>query len=273
MTFNELNPIIQSWIDSDEFIDSLVSVTHEFGLSSSSPLSEAVVGLILKTITPVEFKIKLLTSLPENKRGDTLVAKLVNLSLLPIKGPLAESGIDISVIAPLDEANTIPYNPNAKPEEEPEKTAEKTGPISPLDELPPEGNAVSPVEFSPAPAASPASEMNESAPTANGPAPVINESAPLTPNFDANTEPLAAPLINQTSASAPAPAPFVIHEEKTVEQASASANGASPIRPMFYSAEPEARGSTPVVNIEFGKPETSKKIDPNNVVDLNDLPL
>jgi len=273
MTFNELNPTIQSWIDSDEFIDSLVSVVQEFNLQSSAPLSEAIIGLALKRITPVEFKIKLLTSLPEDKRGDALVAKLVNLSLLPVKGPLAESGIDISVIAPLDEVGVIPYDPNAKPKEETEEITEEAGPVSPLDELPPEGNTISPVESSPAPAANPVSEMNESAPTANGAAPVINESAPLTPNFDANTEPLAAPLIDQASASAPAPAPFVIHEEKTVERTSASANGASPIRPMFYSAEPEARGNTPVVNIEFGKPETSKKIDPNNVVDLNDLPL
>jgi hypothetical protein len=253
MTFNELNPIIQSWIDSDEFIDSLISVTHEFNLRSSAPLSEAIVSLILKTITPVEFKIKLMSSLPEGNRSDALVVKLVNLSLLPIRGPLMESGIDISMIAPLDEASAVPYDPSAAPVKPTE-----VKPTSPVSDSAP----VSPTETS-----EPAIADNEPSPT-----------TPLTPNFDANTEPLAAPPLNSSttaSASPPAggPAPFVIHEEKPVPQASMNSHNESPIRPMFYSGEREVKGSAPVANIEFGKAEDSKKIDPANVVDLNDLPL
>ena len=258
MTFNELNPTIQSWIDSDEFIDSLVSVMGEFGLLSSAPLSESVISLALKTVKPEEFKAKLLASLPPDKQSEALAVRLVNLSLLPIKGPLAESGIDISIIAPLDEINAAPYNPAAAEGALIEPPVE-TGPISPIpesvvDDIPQTGGPVSPIQYPLEP--------------------VIDESTPLAPSFAADTAPLASPLNGELAAEpVPAPAPFVIHEEKTVQQASMNSHKESPIRPMFYSGEPEARGASPVVNIEFGKPEDKNKVDPANIVDLKDLPL
>jgi hypothetical protein len=242
MIFSELNPTIQSWIDSDEFIDSLVSIMGEFGLLSSAPLSESVINLALKAVKPEEFKAKLLASLPPDKQNEAIVSKLVNFSLLPIKGPLAESGIDISIIAPLDEANASPYNPASSDNEASDELPVGTGPISP----------VSPIE--------------------SQPAQVIDDSIPLSPNFSADTAPLASPLPDKP-ANGQAPAPFVIHEEKTVPQASMNSHKESPIRPMFYSGEPETRGTSPVVNIEFGKSESENKVGPENVVDLKDLPL
>lgn len=253
MTFNELNPTIQSWIDSDEFIDSLVSVMQEFGLLSSAPLSESIINLALKATKPEEFKTKLLASLPPDKQSEALVAKLVNSSLLPVKGPLAESGIDISVIAPLDEANAVPYNPASSTSEAPAISPVEAGPISPIsDAASAETTPVSPVQ--------------------SPPEPVIDESAPLTPSFSAEAVPLVSPGTGEP-ANVPAPAPFVIHEEKTVQQASMNSHKESPIRPMFYSGEPEGRETSPVVNIEFGKSGNGNKVGPENVVDLKDLPL
>ena len=253
MTFNELNPAIQSWIDSDEFIDSLVSVMQEFGLMSSAHLSESIINLALKTTKPEEFKAKLLASLPSDKQSEALVAKLVNSSLLPIRGPLAESGIDISVIAPLDEVNAVPYNPATATSEVPATSPIEAGPVSPI----PYASSAEAVPISP---------------IQSPPEPAIDESVPLTPSFSAEAAPLPSPESGE-AAYAPAPAPFVIHEEKTVQQTSMNSHKESPIRPMFYSGEPEGREVSPVVNIEFGKSGNGNKVGPENVVDLKDLPL
>ncbi|MFA5052888.1 MAG: hypothetical protein WC565_02435 [Parcubacteria group bacterium] len=224
MNFKELNPTIQQWMDSDGFIDSIVSVQEEFNIQSSAPLINTIFDLILKNIPSEEFRNKLLSSLPQDKQNEAVVGRLVNATLTPIRAPLAESGIDISVIAPIDE-NIAPFNPalTVSSEEVPENI---TSP-----------GALAEAQASPA---------------------VPIEMNPVVPNLG---EPAT-------------PTPFVIHEEKLPEQVSASnVQGEIPLRPMFYSGSPETQQKTSFASLEFNPEEKAKKVNPENVLNLKDLPL
>ncbi|MFA4999280.1 MAG: hypothetical protein WC519_00945 [Parcubacteria group bacterium] len=215
MNFKELNSIIQQWLDSDEFIDSIVSIQGEFGLPSSAPLINTVFDLVLKNIRPEEFKDRLLSLLPQNQKNEAIVQKLVNSSLLPIKAPLTESGTDISVITPLDETSAVPFVPT---------------PIA-------------------------------------APAEIPTEPEPIAPNLEEAPEPAAlAPILSESTA------PFVIHEENLPKQVSAEMREQEPLRPMFYSGEPGTQKKAPIASLEFGRQEKTK-VNPENVLNLKDLPL
>lgn len=293
MNFNELHPIIQNWSESDEFIDSLVSVTTEFDLISSSPLLEAVFNLFTKEIKPEEFKEKLLASLPENERNEAIVNRLVNLSLLPIKGPLFESGIDISIIAPLDESSALPFAPVS-----PHENSAEEGALAPI-EIPPISSITEPVisvgspveiespvssalQNSPLPEASPVSPST--AENLNAPLSIPTEIiSPVPPVETLNKEEIkpeinlaaSSPLVSPNfDSSAKEASPFVIHQEKAIERATASDSYVNnPLRPVFYPTETETKESPSFASLEFGKSDKDKKIDPANIVDLKDLPL
>jgi len=277
MTLNQLNPIIQSWIDSDEFVDSVISVAQEFAILSTAPLIEVTFGLILKKIKPEEFKTTLLTSLPPGKQNEAIVSKLVHASLLPIKDPLAESGIDISIIAPLNKESAISYTSPIS------TLAEEAAPeslIAPLDEtivFAPE-TPVSPI--------SPESLTASSNETPVFPQPIASISdiptkiaiiesglassdiAPTHPTETATTSSLDhsdAPM-SPLSANKPvsindplsASAPFVIHKEKAVERTSEGPDHTKEfLRPLFYSKEIEKEDPPAFANLEFKPPENN----------------
>jgi len=289
MTHNELHPIIQSWTDSDEFINSLVSVAQEFSLVSTALLIEAIFGLLLKNIRPEEFKSKLLSSLPPDKQSEVIVSKLVSSSLLPIKGPLAESGIDISIITPLDEASIIPYTPPVLETLVEETESEYS--ITPLDEadIPPSSpalvrttNLATPesliISTSEAPVSSQPIFSPPSAPTETI---MISESvstpSSIMPIYPAKPTPSESETISSFSHSLdiPAPpisinesineppsisAPFVIHQEKPMERVSQNPQHKEELlRPLFYSKEEEKQESPSFVNLEFKPPITNDK--------------
>ena len=256
MNPEELHPIIEQWINSDEFINSLVSATIEFGLESSEPLLNTSYSLLLGEIKPEEFKEKLFAALPEEKRNDELVSRLVNLSLLPVKGPLSESGIDISAICPIDESSAKPYVP--APEEEQEEVGK------PADETAVTG------EVNAAPETAPAVPQSEMISSLESPAaaPELPSTVTETPS-STSSSPLITP---QFSSPAGTSSPFIIHQEKGLEQTSAEKES-SPLRPVFYSEEPASQEGSSFANVEFSNTDKRKDVDPTNVVNLKDLPL
>jgi len=286
MNFNELNPIIQSWTDSNEFIDSLVFITQEFSLVNADPLINAVFGLILKTTKPEEFKTNLLASLPPDKQNEAIVSKLVHSSLLPIKGPLAESGIDISIITPLDETFATPYIPPA-----PETTTEiitSESLSAPLDEavvsppiipeiltnsIAPELSAVpqnidhtsySAISFQNTPNETNTSDpalISTDMPSASldiMPVSSVEITPPFNPLPDVPIEPMPTNEQISTNDSLPASAPFVIHQEKPIARATQdSQHKEELLRPLFYSKEAERQEPPSFANLEFKPPENN----------------
>ena len=294
MTLNELNPIIQSWTDSNEFIDSLVFITQEFSLINADPLINAVFGLLLRTINPEEFKAKLLTSLPSDKQNEAIVSKLVHTSLLPIKGPLAESGIDISIITPLDETFATPYVPPA-----PETTAEiitSEHLPTPLDEaivsppITPEilTNSIAPESSAALSNTAPAFSYSATSPqntpnetNISDPSLISTDTPPVSPDIppvssdimpvspveivppfsplpDVPIKPM--PTNNQisTNDSLPVSTPFVIHQEKPIARATqGSQHKEELLRPLFYSKEAERQEPPSFANLEFKPPENN----------------
>jgi hypothetical protein len=283
MNPEDIHPIIQQWIDSDEFIDSLVAVTMEFQLPDSSPVLDTIYSLIFKEVKPEEFKEKLLASLPEDKRIDAVLSKTVNLCLLPVKGHLSESGIDISVICPLDESSVKPYVPVPEEEEVADEIAQEPSPAPALSNAPASieqtaesAQPLEPVVTEETPAPTPAPETVSPAEedlntlSVQLPPQVISETPPVLPSND-NQSP--APLITpQFDSPVGTSAPFIIHQEKAVPQTSASKKG-NPLRPVFYSEEPASQENPSFANIQFGKASEPKEVDPTNVVNLKDLPL
>ncbi len=289
MTHNELHPVIQSWTDSDEFINSLVFVAQEFSLISTTPLIEAIFGLLLKTIKPEEFKAKLLTSLPLDKQSEVIVSKLVNSSLLPIKGPLAESGIDISIIAPLDEEPVIPYLPpvletlveetdseflitplgetNAHSSStvlvEPTNLAMSESLIASVDEPPASSSPTASLPSMPtdtvmAPESiSPSSSSIYAYPVKSAP----DESITI-PSLNHVVDIPAPPISINESINEPPPAstPFVIHQEKPIERVSQGLQHKEELlRPLFYSKEEKRQEPPSFVDLEFKPPITNDK--------------
>jgi len=286
MNFNELNPIIQSWTDSNEFIDSLVFITQEFSLVNADPLINAVFGLILKTTKPEEFKTNLLASLPPDKQNEAIVSKLVHSSLLPIKGLLAESGIDISIITPLDETFATPYIPPA-----PETTTEiitSESLSAPLDEavvsppiipeiltnsIAPELSAVpqnidhtsySAISFQNTPNETNTSDpalISTDMPSASldiMPVSSVEITPPFNPLPDVPIEPMPTNEQISTNDSLPASAPFVIHQEKPIARATQdSQHKEELLRPLFYSKEAERQEPPSFANLEFKPPENN----------------
>jgi len=278
MTLNQLNPTIQSWVDSDEFIDSVVSVAQEFALLSTAPLIEVTFGLMTKTIKPEEFKTSLLASLPPDKQNEAIVSKFVHALLLPIKEPLAESGIDISVIAPLDETLAVSYAPSA-----PETLVEKTVPeslIIPLDKTvapaPGEPTSLSspeslivplnnisalPESVTPIPSTPTETAVVEPGPASSDIAPTHSTETTTTPSFNNQSDAYSSlPVNKNTSINDPlsASTPFVIHEEKVIERASQSFNHTKELlRPLFYYKEIEKEDTPSFVNLEFKPPENN----------------
>ena len=287
MTHNKLNPIIQFWIDSDEIINSLISVAQEFSLASTAPLIETIFGLILKTIKPEEFKTSLLSSLPLDKQNEAIVSKLVHSSLLPIKGPLAESGIDISVITPLDETFATPYVPPA-----PETTTEiitSEHLSAPLDEavvpsliapeiltnsIAPESSAIllniNPISsYSTTSSQNTPNEINISDPALIFPdiPPVSSDIMPVSPVEvippfsplpDVPIKPIPTNEQISTNDSLPTSTPFVIHQEKPIARATqGSQHKEELLRPLFYSKEAERQEPPSFANLEFKPPENN----------------
>ena len=295
MTLNELNPIIQSWTDSDEFINFLISIVQEFTLTSTTPLIEVIFGLILKTIKPEEFKTSLLASLPPDKQNEAIVSKLVHASLLPIKGPLAESGIDISIITPLDETFATPYIPPA-----PETTAEiitSEHLPTPLDEaivsppIAPEilTNSIAPESSSALPNTAPAFSYSATSPqntpnetNISDPSLVSTDTPPVSPDIppvssdimpvspveiaaplfsplpDVSIEPIPTNEQISTNDSLTASTPFVIHQEKPIARATqGSQHKEELLRPLFYSKEAERQEPPSFANLEFKPPENN----------------
>lgn len=262
MEFNELSPDIQSWIDSDDFINSIVSIRKEFNLKNSAIISDAVLDLILKKIKPEKLKEELLKSVSSDNINE-LTKKITDLILAPIKEPLKASDIDISIISQIEKSPvTFPVSPvalsSAQETPMPEKklSAEQI-PETKLPENPP----IKPVSQENA-------EIELLGEDNNFPAKEVSEkiqekSAPqiVTPNFEKRDSPEKKPT------------PFVIHEEKFPQKASISNNSGNPLRPIFYSEEPKREEKAPFANLEFGKTGNNKKVDPDNVVDLKDLPL
>ena len=288
MTHNELHPVIQSWTDSDEFINSLISVAQEFSLVSTAPLIKVIFGLLLKTIKPEEFKTKLLASLPPDKQSEVLVSKLVNSSLLPIKGPLAESGIDISIIAPLDEVSAVSYTPpvletlvenaTSKSLATPLDEASVSSPLPVLEEstnladlAEPDPLSASlnetPTVFQPAvsaPGTPTEAVMPESALVPSHIAPIYPTE--ITPaesviNSSFNQPPdIPVPLVSiNESASINEPLstsiPFVIHQEKPMESTVQSIQHKEELlRPLFYSKEEKRQDAPSFADLEFKPP-------------------
>ena len=295
MTLNELNPIIQSWTDSDEFINSLISIVQEFTLTSTTPLIEVIFGLILKTIKPEEFKTSLLAPLPPDKQNEAIVSKLVHTSLLPIKGPLAESGIDISIITPLDETFATPYVPPA-----PETTVEiitsehlptpldeaiVSPPITPeilTNSIAPESSAALPntAPAFPYSATSPQNTPNET--NISDPSLVSTDTPPVSPDIppvssdimpvspveiaaplfsplpDVSIEPIPTNEQISTNDSLTASTPFVIHQEKPIARATQGHQHKEELlRPLFYSKEAERQEPPSFANLEFKPPENN----------------
>jgi hypothetical protein len=263
MEFNELLPDIQSWIDSDDFINSIVSIRKEFNLKNSAIISDAVLDLILKKIKPEKLKEELLKSVPADNI-DELTKKITDLLLAPIKEPLKASGIDISTISQIEKspATLGPVSPVA-----PSSTQEATIPEKklPTEQIPetklPESSPIKPVYQENA-KIEPLGENN------NFPAKEINEKIQ-----EKNAPQIATPNFDKKDSPEEQPTPFVIHEEKFPQKASMSNNSGNPLRPIFYSEEPKREEKAPFANLEFGKTGNNKKVDPDNVVDLKDLPL
>ncbi len=295
MVYNELHSIIQSWVDSDEFINSLISVAREFSLASTAPLIETIFGLLLKTMKPEEFKTNLLTSLPPDKQNEAIVSKLVHASLLPIKGPLAESGIDISVITPLDETFATPYIPPA-PEATTEIITSESLP-APLDEavipssITPEilTNSAAP-EFSATllntdpvssySTTSPQNMLNETntsdpalistdmPPASSDIMPIspVEIAPPFSPLPDISIEPISTNEQISANDSLSASTPFVIHQEKPIERVSPSPQHKEELlRPLFYSKEEVKQEPPSFVNLEFRPPITNDDAGPQGV--------
>jgi len=280
MILNELNPIIQSWVDSDNFIDSVVSVAQEFTLLSTAPLIEVTFGLILKTIKPEEFKTSLLASLPPDKQNEAIVSSLVHASLLPIKGPLAESGIDISTIIPLDETLSSPYIPPV-PEittkisiSEPLSTSLDESAISPsvtpeaLTSPNPSESLIVPlneVSAFPQPVASVSSAPTKTATIeseliSSDIAPAHPTETATTSSFNHSDAPSPLPVNEHAPINNPlsSPTPFVIHKEKTIERTSQDFDHAKELlRPLFYSKQIEKEEPSSFVNLEFKPPENN----------------
>jgi len=302
MTLSELNPIIQSWTDSNEFIDSLVFITQEFSLINADPLIKTVFGLMLKTIKPEEFKTSLLASLPPDKQNEAIVSKLVHASLLPIKGPLVESGIDISIITPLDETFATPYIPPA-PEATTEIIISESLPIS-LDEtfIPPPitpeilTNSIaldpSAVSINTNPLSSYSTTSSQNTPneiTISDPALVSANTPPVSPDIPPASSdimpvspvettpttfsPLSDAFIKSVPTnepisandSLPASTPFVIHQEKSIARATKEPQDKEELlRPLFYSKEAERQEPPSFANLEFKPPENSDFINPQS---------
>ena len=299
LIFDKLHQSIQLWTNSDEFVDSLVFISQEFTLTNTTPLIEAIFGLLLKTIKPEEFKANLLASLPPDRQNEAIVSKLVHASLLPVKGPLAESGIDISIITPLDETFSSPYIPPA-----PETTTEIVTSehlSAPLDEvvIPP---AIAPEiltnsvasEFSATllntdPVSSYSSTPFQSTPSetnTSDPALISTDTPPISPNTppassdimpispveiaplfsslpDASIEPISTNEQISTNDSLPTSTPFVIHQEKPIERTSQDPQYKEELlKPLFYSKKEERRDPPSFVNLEFGPPMSNDNTNP-----------
>lgn len=232
MKFDELHPDVQSWIDSDEFVDSIVAIKKEFNLEQSSPLSEAALKLALKEISPENFKELLAKTISADKWNDAIPEKFAEKILLPAKNALMASGIDISGIIP--ESGVV-----GTPSEQKEIMDEYVAPETPSGKSPIEEKII---------------KDNQSPPA---------DSELLSPDFDASPKKEVPP------------APFIIHEESRLEAASETdKTKENPLRPIFYSSEPRKEEKAPFVKLEFGRTEKNNaEIDPDNIVNLNDLPL
>ena len=295
LSFSELHPTIQLWIDSDEFIDSLVYVMQEFAILEAAPLTDSILELILKKIKPEEFKDRLLSLLPLEKRSGAIVEKLINSSLLPIKAPLAESGIDISMIAQLDETPAVSYAlPVLEALVEETKSESLITPLGEADTLPPSAvlvestNLAMPepliVSINKAPTSSHLIASLPSMPTETviisesitPPSNIIpiyptkptpNESATISSfshSIDVSTS--SASINESASINKPSivSTPFVIHQEKPIERASQGLQHKEELlRPLFYSKE-EKQESPSFVNLEFKRPITNDDTNPQD---------
>jgi len=292
LIFDKLHQSIQLWTNSDEFVDSLVFISQEFTLTNTTPLIEAIFGLLLKTIKPEEFKANLLASLPPDRQNEAIVSKLVHASLLPVKGPLAESGIDISIITPLDEAFSSPYIPPA-----PEATTEiitSESLSAPLDE------AVIPSSITPEILTNPVASESSAAPPNIVPAfsylttssqNMLNETntsdpalistdippassdimpispveivSPFSPLPDISIEPISTNEQISANNSLSTSTPFVIHQEKPIERTSQDPQYKEELlKPLFYSKKEERRDPPSFVNLEFGPPMSNDNTNP-----------
>ncbi len=288
MTFNELHPTIQSWINSDEFIGSIVSVTRTFSLPSSSILINAIFDLILKIVKPEEFKTKLFASLPPDKQNENIINELVSFSLLPIKAPLLESGIDITIIAPISNATLVTSEAVTLNTSDNYPTENIT--LNNNASLTPNTTYEAPINFTPITANTDTSPIPSSppAPPTQSILPTIEETLPIattiaSPSVIENIAPpiASSPIIPNFVPDSISPetnnppiTPFVIYEEKSIETAMSSSNHIeNPLRPMFYTGESTKQESSPVANIEFRNPEDNKQVNANNIINLKDLPL
>jgi hypothetical protein len=112
----------------------------------------------------------------------------------------------------------------------------------------------------PASPISPQPDVAEKIPTPLESPEKITPSVMITPDFEKISD-------------VPPPSPFMIHEETAPQKAVSENNNGSPLRPMFYAGEPEMEEKAAFTKLEFGKTDTNKKVDPDNIVDLKDLPL
>jgi len=291
MNFNELHPNIQSWLDSDEFINAIVSVVQTFALPNSSSLVSAVFDLAMKQTKPEEFKDKLFSTLPQDKQKEEVVNKLVSSTLLPISTPLAESGIDISIIVPLNEEVVVPTTSANPPSQistdalintaSPLSINENIAPtIDPISAIPSPSPLSSTQEFSPQPDVTPASIPEPLSSPLPNVAPILitdDTNNPLIEHLPhpSSTVTLITPNFTHPKDSAVpnvAPAPFVIYKETPIERSSSS-HKEGPLRPIFYSAEPVKQREAPTASIEFGAPAQNNEVNPDNIINLKDLPL
>lgn len=240
MTFKDLNPKIQSWIDSDEFTNVVVLIATKFDLPSTEPIIDTIFNLILGNISSENFKTQLLSSLPEEKRDEKIIIQLVKDLLIPIQDVLLESNIYISKIisSPYKhQSNKLFISDNLS---DPKHNSQST-PITTSLEV---DNITS--------------------------SPIINtnkeENAPfITLN---NKEERAFKDTNQTTSS-----PFIMHSIKPIENNVIANKDIDIIRPMFYTEPIVQEEGASIANIEFGNIKNTKEIHPDNIINLKDLPL
>ena len=289
MTLNQLNPIIESWIDSDEFIDSVISIAQEFALLSTTPLIEVTFGLITKIIKPEEFKTRLLASLPPDKQNEAIISKFVHALLLPIKEPLAESGVDISTITSLDETLSSPYvsplpeitteiitleslsapldeiiiSPSVAPETLTNSVSSKSSAAS-INTDPTSSYSATSFQNTPNDISDPtlvSLDISNTSPVSSDITPVSlikTTPSPFSPSLDAPTEPIPTNEQIPTNNSHSTPIPFVIHKEKVIERTSQSLGHTKELlRPLFYSKQIEKEEPPSFANLEFKLPENN----------------
>lgn len=275
MEFKDLDPKIQDWLDSDEFINSIVAIQEKFKLDNSLPLIKVINEVVLKKINFSETEETLGNLIPNNSQVSEIASEIVNKILSPIKEPLQKSSINISMITPIEKVSFKPQAP-----EQPRQES-NISPISPITSV---NNQQTPIsKESPLSESTPKTQLLiNSQPEKNTPQKnevIINQEKlptennnPLIKKINEKKHPETITPSFEKDDIKKDPAPFVIHEEKFPQKASGNNDNKNPLRPIFYSENSKEKEKASFVNLEFGSTQKNN-VDPDNIVDLKDLPL